>query len=428
MGASTSLVAAARPMVYGLICLGAGSVFATLFASLTRAGQAGVLRMTEYYPRAESRLRLWEDRWDVLRSAMLICSTLMQVGIVAFAVLSMGTSIGTHRGVLLGVILSTVVIITLFFNVLPRALSRVYADRISILSLPFTILVTRAIYPAAWLLARVGHNLQLVFLEGSRDEDRPTPEDEILSVVEQASMEDLEHEERSLIQSVLGFGERVTREIMTPRVDLESLEDTDTVLDCVRAVKSSTHSRFPVFHETLDDIRGVIHVRDLLRLLDEGKDDQPVKLAIREAPFVPESMPLADLLTLLCNEQAQLAIVVDEYGGTAGLVTIDDIVEELVGDIRKQHNGETGVVQRLSDGSVVLPARLPVDEANELLDVHVPEAEEYDSVGGFIFHALGRIPRPGEVIEGEDFQITVQTANARQLQTLRLLKKQPADT
>jgi CBS domain containing-hemolysin-like protein len=409
-------------IVPSLLCLLLGSVFATLLAAYTLTGRVGVRRLAERYPEAEPRLAYWRTRWDTLRATMMLCSILMQVGVVTFSVLAAAPS---HRGVTLSLaitLLAVTIAFALVFHTIPRALSLTYADKISVASLPMVGLLSRLMLPAAWPLARLSNLLHRLFEEGADEEHAPTPEDEIRSVVNRATTEDLEEEERRIIQSVFELGDKITREVMTPRVDLDSLEDTETVESATLRMKDSAHSRFPVYHETLDDIRGVAHVKDLLRFFGDNKASQPVMRAVKEIPFVPESMPINDLLTLLRAEKSQTAVVVDEYGGTAGLVTMEDVIEEVVGDIHDEYDGEEYRIQRLSDGSIIIDARLPVDKVNDLFDVAVPEDDEYDSVGGYVFHRLGRIPKPGEMVEGPGFQVSIQTANARQIHTLRLRK------
>ncbi len=419
----SELVKPVLPGLYiwsGLLCLVLGSLFAALLAALTLTGRVGAGRLAEKYPRARQRLAYWEKRWDVLRVAVMLSSTGMQVGIVTFTVLAVVRTSPPSWPYLAGAVMVVTLVFALVFHTVPRALSLSYADRISVASLPVAGFIARVLYPVAGPIASLARLLHRVFEEGSEDLDAPTAEDEIRSAVDRASTEDLEDEERQIIESVFELGDTVTREIMTPRVDVECVEDTETVAGAVEKVRGSSHSRFPVYHESLDDVRGIAHVKDLLRLLSEGKTEQPVARAVKEAPFVPESMPINDLLTLLRNEKSQTAIVVDEYGGTAGLVSMEDIIEELVGDIHDEYDEEERRVQSLSDGSALLDARLPVDEVNELLAVSIPEDEGYDSVGGFVCQELGRIPKPGEVVEGTDFQVTVQTANARQLHMLRI--------
>jgi putative hemolysin len=383
-------------------------------------GRAGVKRLIPKYPQSGELLDAWDSRWNVLVSALLILSTLMEVGALVFGLLAFtpGGAVVTLFDV--ASIFMVVLVFTLALEILPEALSESYADKLSMLSLRFVVFLTRITYPLAWPLARIDSRLRKQLMSTSDEEDHPSAEDAIRSLVGEPNGMDLEEEEREIIRSVFEFGETITREIMTPRVAMECFEDADTVAACADEVKSSVYSRFPVFHESIDDIQGVIHVKDILRLLDAGKRGQRIISAAKPMPFVPESMPINDLLQLLRSEQAQMAIVVDEYGGTAGLVTVEDVVEELVGEIQDEYDTDEKAFHELSDGSAVLDARTPVDEVNEMLGIQVPVSEEYDSLGGFIFHELGRIPRPGEVVNGAGFTITIQTANARQLQRLRI--------
>jgi len=424
-GATLSTAAVAYyDLSYSLVCLVLGGLFATLFSAYTVTGHVGVSRLKEKAPTGRARLLArWESRWDVLRTSLLLCSIVMEVGFVLFAVRGWAPAPERISLSLAVIVLVTVFIFSVVFNILPRALSQTHADRITLLFLPLAAGLARLLYPAAWPIVQLGHALHLAFMAESERRDRPTPAEEIRSVVDRASTTELEDGERQILQSVLEFRDTITREIMTPRVDIKSLEDTDTIADCVRAVKDSPYSRFPVYHDTLDDVRGVVHVKDMLWHLDDNAGSVPVIQAVKEVPFVTESMPISDLLTLMRSEKAQIAIVVDEYGGTAGLVSIEDIVEELVGEILDEYDPDQKRIQRLSDGSAIVDARLPVDEVNTLLALDIPEDEDYDSIGGFVFHELGRIPRPGELIEGPNYEIMVQTANAHQLHTLRVLEK-----
>ncbi|MEM7394987.1 MAG: hemolysin family protein, partial [Verrucomicrobiota bacterium] len=191
-------------------------------------------------------------------------------------------------------------------------------------------------------------------------------------------------------------------------------------------INISPYSRFPVYHETSDHILGIVHIKDLHNRVRQDESAMPITRLLKEVPFVPESMPINDLLKMLRAEQTQMAVVVDEYGGTAGLVTMEDIIEELVGDIQDEHDNEETMVQRLSDDSFVLDAKMPVDEINQLLSLDIPESEEYESVGGYLFQELGRIPRPGEILEKELYSITITQANSHQLQKVRIQKHEVA--
>jgi len=404
------------------ICLVLGGLFATLLAAYTITGRVGVGRLAEKYPSAAMNIARWANKWDRLRVSLVLCVMLMQAGISVFAVLALPEATARSWVGLVALLAVLAFVATLVFHSLPRALSLSYADRISVASLPLVALLARLLFPLAWVLTWLGHSLHRAVEDGTDEEHAPSPEEEILSAVDRATTEDLEEEERHIIERVFELGDTVTREIMTPRVEMEGLEDNLTLSEAVNQVKTSSHSRFPVFHTSMDDIRGAAHVKDLLRLLSDGDAAHLVTRAMKEVPFVPESMPINDLLTLLRTEKAQLAAVVDEYGGTAGIVTMEDVMEELVGDIHDEYDEEELRIQSLSDGSVIVDARMPVDEANESFSTTIPEDDSYDSVGGYVFAELGRVPKSGEVVNGPGFQITIQTASPRKIHTVRILK------
>lgn len=415
------------PLAVSWICLLLGAVSATLFSAYDLAGQAGAGRLKDKYPRAQRLLDRWASRWDLLRSTLLLVTMGMEVAALSFAVLALTGQPNEFPVSFEVLLLINVAVFLLALELIPRALSESYADRLAVTFLPVTSVLTLLLFPLAWGLARLEGFLVERFRAGSDEDDRPSMEDEIRSIVEQADEEDIEEEEKALLKSVFDFGDMVAREIMTPRVDMKGIEDLLRIEEAATYVRESPHSRFPVFHETMDEIRGTIHVKDLLNAVSRDRGADPIAALANAAVFVPESMPIDDLLHLMRNEQTHIAFVVDEYGGTAGLVTMEDIIEELLGDIQDEHDAEAKDLQQLSDGSILLEAKIPVYEANERLELSIPESDEYDSIGGYIFQALGHIPRPGEVVEGPGFTLTIQSANAHRIQTVRI-QRTPGET
>jgi putative hemolysin len=213
---------------------------------------------------------------------------------------------------------------------------------------------------------------------------------------------------------------------MTPRIDISGIKDTLTVDECIVQIKESRHSRFPVYHENIDDVVGVIHVKDLLRYMAESKGETPITQLAKRIDFVPETMPLNDLLQLMKNSRSQIVLVVDEYGGTEGLVTMEDVIEELVGEIEDEYDLEEKEFHRRPDGSVMVKARIPIDELNEALDSKLPESEEYDSLGGYVYSELGRIPKVGETLESSGYSLRVHAATQRQIQIIHMIPLKPA--
>lgn len=407
-------------LILGLLLLMASAVAATIHLSLRQAGDAGIQRFLEKYPSA-NRFRFWTRRWPSLCSAVL----LLVGGLVIAALLSLigwgSAAVSSWDLFLRGL---AVLLMTLFaVHVLPIALAESFSDRIAIVFLPGIIIWSTAVLPLAIGLSAVEDHLTRLFRSQSEDSNRPTSEDEIISVVDDTDSDDLEETQREMIRSVLEFGETFTREIMTHRVDINAFEHTATVSACIERAKQGTHSRYPVYAGSLDDVRGIVHVKDLLRLLSEGNANEQVGSLCNKVTFVPESMPIDDLFRLMRAQHAHLVLVVDEYGGTAGLVTMEDIIEELVGEIQDEYDTAEVKIQELSDGSYLVDAREPVHEINEALKIQIPEHDDYDSLGGFIFHQLGSIPTPGEIIEIAGLEICVHTAVPNRVINAKIVKK-----
>ena len=212
----------------------------------------------------------------------------------------------------------------------------------------------------------------------------------------------------------------MAREVMTPRIDMVAIEDTEPAERLLEIVSRSGFSRIPVYHETIDQVTGVVMARDLFDPLSRGALDTWTELA-RPALFVPESSPVPFVLGELRRRKTHLAIVVDEYGGTAGLVTVEDLLEEIVGEIEDEHDeASEAPIRRDPSGAVFVEARCPIDKAREQLGIDLPEEEDYDTIGGYVFRTLGRIPRPGDHVDVGATRITVESADSRRILRLRI--------
>jgi putative hemolysin len=253
----------------------------------------------------------------------------------------------------------------------------------------------------------------LNLLLGGADKTSPfiTREDVRLLFVEGEEEGVIEEEERELIHGVIDFGMTTVREIIVPRIDMIAVRDDTTWDEVCEVFEAHGHSRLPVYHEQVDDIVGLIYVFDLMRAGKPPKEDS-IKQFIRPVTFIPESKRIQDLLHEFRENQTFMAIVVDEYGGTAGLVTLEDLIEEIFGEIHDEYDVRDLPVTDVGEGLFVLDARMHKDEAEELLGMQIPEGE-YETVGGFIFEQLGRIPRKGESFRYNDFQVTILEASER---------------
>ena len=238
----------------------------------------------------------------------------------------------------------------------------------------------------------------------------------------------IEGDERRLLQSIVDFGDTLVREVMTPRPDMVAIR-ADATLDELRALfREQEYSRIPVYKENLDNIVGIVFVKDLIRLTDAESGHAAAAGSarlIRPATFVPETKRVPEMLKEFQRKQVQIAIVVDEYGGTAGLVTIEDLLEEIVGEIRDEYDVETEPIVDEGDGSFVFSAKVNIDEVRERLGVEI-EPEGFETVGGYVLTRVGRVPAVGETFELDGLQVEVLEAERRRIHKVRVRLAQPA--
>ncbi len=235
----------------------------------------------------------------------------------------------------------------------------------------------------------------------------------------------IESDGRRLLQSIVDFGDTLVREVMTPRPDMVAIPAMAT-LDELRALfREQEYSRIPVYTENLDNILGVVFVKDLIRIERDAPGDQPITPLVRPATFVPETKRVSELLKEFQRRQVQIAIVVDEYGGTAGLVTLEDLLEEIVGEIRDEYDVETEPVVDEGTGSFVFSAKVNIDEIQERLGVQI-EPEGFETVGGYVLTRVGRVPAVGERFELDGLSVEVLDAERRRIHKVRV-RLAPAD-
>src|SRR5262245_24533512 len=275
----------------------------------------------------------------------------------------------------------------------PRTIGRQHAYAVGRAAAPLVRGLGRALGPLATLLIRIGNAVTpgRGFREGpfaSQVELR-----ELVDLAEQRGV--VEHDERDMIHSVFALGDTIAREVMVPRTEMVWIEETKSASQALVLALRSGFSRLPVIGESVDDVLGIVYLKDVVRRNQNGNAGSVlVRDLMRSASYVPESKHVDDLLREMQAARTHIAIVVDEYGGTAGLITIEDILEEIVGEITDEYDVESPPVERLGDGSIRVTARLPIEDLGELFDVEIP-ADEVETVGGLLAQALGRVPIPG---------------------------------
>lgn len=233
----------------------------------------------------------------------------------------------------------------------------------------------------------------------------------------------INQEENAMIRSILTLGDSMVREIMLPRMEMSCVSIQDEVSEVLKSIIASGHSRLPVYEGTIDNVIGLIYAKDLLRYWGEPDAAIELRKLIRAPFFVPETKNLEELLHDFKKRRVHMAVVIDEYGGTAGLVTIEDLLEEIVGDIQDEYDLETERLSVQGDGSIVADGRLPIEEVEEHFHVSI-EKDNFETVGGLIFHLTGRIPLAGEVIESETLVLTVLEADERRIAKVHLARRE----
>jgi putative hemolysin len=325
-----------------------------------------------------------------------------------------------------GVVAATVfevVVIFVFAEALPKNWAVQNPERSALLTAPVISAVVR--FPPLRLVSRALIGLADALL-GSRSRRQGVSESELLAMADVAHEEDvIEGEERELIHSIIEFGDTVVREVMVPRPDMRTIEDQVTTSEALTVAMKAGFSRLPVHTGNVDDVVGVAHAKDLIRAEREGRGERPVGDVVRPAHFVPETKRVARLMREMQESKYHLAVVVDEYGGTAGLVTLEDLIEELVGEIVDEYDVEEPPVRRLEGGGYSVSARLAVDELAKLVDTDLPQGD-WDTAGGLFFNELGRVPVAGESVTVEGLTLVAERVDGNRIGRIRIVPPAPA--
>jgi magnesium and cobalt transporter len=246
-------------------------------------------------------------------------------------------------------------------------------------------------------------------------------EEEIHSIIDVGEQEGvINQDEHAMIDAVLDLGDTLVREILVPRTEMVAVEVSTPVTEVLQTIIEAGHSRIPVYEGDVDHVTGILYAKDLLKLWGKLPEEISIKSICRKAYIIPETKTIADLLKEFKLRRVHMAVAVDEYGGTSGIVTIEDILEEIVGEIQDEHDPvEHSGILRLDDGSYIFDARSHIEDVEEELDVQLPRGD-YDTLGGFISHLLGHVPAQGEQGSYERILFTVEEADARKVSTIKV--------
>jgi putative hemolysin len=334
-------------------------------------------------------------------------------------------------GIALLVVTALLSFVTIVFGELvPKTLALAHPERYALLLGGPVELMGRVLRPIVWALTKVTNVVNRLL--GVRDIDQSQISTEELKLFVERGGEQgiLEAEEEQMINSIIELGSRRLHEVMIPRIAIVSLSASATLDDAIDLVVEEGHSRIPVYEDSIDEVVGILYAKDLLPILKATSGPRPALRSLLRTPvFVPESMTIDDLLHEFQRRKVHIAIVLDEYGGTAGLLTIEDLLEEIVGEIQDEYDTEEPMIVRLSEDEARVDGRADVDDLAEIFDIELvlEDEDEYDTVGGLVYHRIGGVPSPGDVVEVGGLTLTVETIDGRRVGKVLVVRHRPEE-
>ena len=403
-------------LVVGLVLV--GSVLAIAEASLTRMTRVRALALAEEGRRNALLLERIESDPPRYLNAIYLSVMFVQNGSAILVAILADRTYGS-----LGVTLVSVGFTLLYFvavEAMSKTFGVLHSDGAALAVAPLVWAMGRALALPTRLLIGLAN----VLLPGKGLRQGPFVSEAELRAMAEAGHEEgsIEEEEKELIHSIFEFGDTIVREVMVPRPDIVAIEADKTLHDVQALVLRHGFSRIPVFQEDLDNVVGFVFAKDVLKALYQGQADMPLTDILRPAHFVPESKKVADLLREMRQGKFHIALVTDEYGSVSGLVTLEDLLEELVGEITDEYDREEPPVVDLGNGVYRVDGRLGIDEVNELLDTELPD-EEWDSVGGLMLGLLGSIPEQGEEVTYQNLVFKAEKVNGRRIAKVLITRK-----
>lgn len=402
------------------------TVLAVAETSLNRISRVKAQAIADSSPsRAADSLVALVDQPERFINPLLVTVTALQTA-QAFLTTILAASLFGPWGVV-GAFVINVIVFFVFAESMPKTWAVLHTDRAALGTARLTSMLVS--FPPLRLISRGLIGLTNVLLPGKGLKQGPfVSEQELLGIVEAAAEDEvIEHEERELIESIIEFGDTVAREVMVPRPDMVIIPNEATVSSSLDLAIANGFSRLPVFGPADDDVIGLAYTKDLIRAEREGRGDLSVLDLVRPVRFIPENKPVSRLMREMQAGKFHLAVVADEYGDVAGLATLEDCLEELVGEIVDEYDTDAAPVQRLANGDVIVDGGMSIDELNEIVDGELPD-DDWDTVGGLVFSTLEHVPVPGEEVEFEGWHFTVNEVEGRRIRLVRVRPLEVAET
>src|SRR5215472_8985224 len=407
------------------ICVMVAGLASATETALTSVGRLRVRHLAEEGSQEATVLERLQRDPNRFLSTVLVVNTMALIlasfATTLLAVRFVPESFGFWGQLLVSLALS--IFLLIFVEVTPKTLAIRRAERLALLAAGPVDRLAGFLRPVLWFITLVSRAIT-----GGRAARAPYLTEQELMTLLHVSEEQgvIEEEEREMIHGIIQIGDKLVREVMIPRTHIVALPRDASLDEIVRVSEESGHTRLPVYEGDLDHIAGLVNVKDLVLSLAEGDRPFDLDALMRPVQYTPQSKKVDELLHQMQSEKVHLMIVLDEYGGTAGLVTLEDLLEEIVGEIRDEYDvAEVEPVTVLSDREAVVEASYSMAELNELLDLGVEESEDYDSVGGYVLSTLGEVPEAGATFDSGPVHWTVETVNGRRVVKVRLRSERP---
>lgn len=413
-------------------CLVLTSFFSATESAITSLGNLKTKHLLENQSKRFEPLRFWlKEPGQVLTSLLIFRNTIL----IFAAAIATRIAMAHLDGMAIWAATTVMTFFVLVFcEVLPRSLAKAHAESFSVVSMQILRIMTFGVFPIVWLLSHINRNF-IKFAGAEKMSEPAITEEELEFLVDVGQKAGAIHEfKRDMIDGIFEFDETKVREIMTPRTDIAAIGQNQAIRDAVKLSIESGYSRIPVYEERIDNIIGVVLSKDLLRYYSSGNDtigDLKVKKIMRDAYFVPESKMIVDVFKDLKRKKSHMAIVIDEYGGTAGLVTLEDIIEEIVGEIQDEYDVEEAKILEISKDVYDVSGSVNIDEFLDFFDVDaqnlsIEREQDVDTIAGWLTQLLGDMPKIGQNTTIGPLNIEVTEVERHRIQRVRVTKIAPS--
>lgn len=406
-----------------VILVSLSAFFSASEAALTTFNRSKLKFVSEKSKKKAELLKEWLKRPNEMLTALLIGNNLVKF--LATSIITMVTinfSGNNFRSIAIATGGMTILIL-IFGEITPKVVAKTYSTSVSMAVVKIVYFLSRFFLPVSKILMFASKIISRIFGVKLDNISFLITEEEIKSAVNVGEEEGvIEEEEKKMIHSIFEFTDTTVNEIMVPRTTVFAIEGSKTLEEVWDIIIGKGYSRIPVYEERIDNIIGVFYMKDLFNIIKDGKLNTNIKTFIRDAYFVPETKSLVEMLEEFKKKQIHMAIVLDEYGGTAGIITIEDLIEEIVGDINDEFDIEHDEeIKKVADNKFIVDALLDVEYLNSELDINLPVSEDYDSLGGYIYSVLGRVPLEKDTVSHENNKVEIKVLQVDNRRIVRAL-------